>query len=228
MRQPGPDDDQRRGVLTELVAGRAQRGDVGGPQILHLVDEDGDAHAHVACQCGGVEQQFHEVDLDVAGVGAAGLRRDVDAGLPPFPHALVGRGAQSEGLEDAEELVDAFGISMRGRDSTDRHVQRRRQRSTQFLVRPSLDLAGAPSAGDGRRSELVEQYRLPDASQPGENDAAFRSAAGDAFEHDVEGVELLLSTCELGWALAGAGSVGVTHGVHGAKVTTNRAISADI
>ena len=152
----------------------------------------------------------------------------VDARLPPFAHPLVRGGAQREGLEDAEKLVDAFGVSMRGRNAAYRHVQRRRQGPAQFLVGASLDLAGAPAARDGRGSEVVEQHRLADAAQPSENDTAFRSAAGDAFEHDVEGVELLLSTGELGWALACAGSVRVTHGVHDRSVCGSLAFLADI
>ena len=42
VRQPGADDDQRQPGLADLVAGGAERGDVVGPEVLHLVDEDRD------------------------------------------------------------------------------------------------------------------------------------------------------------------------------------------
>ena len=208
------------GAASWLSSWHAAHRDVGGSEVLHLVDEDGNSDADIGGKGRGVEQQFDEVDLDIAGVGAARSGRYVDAWLPPLPHALVGSRAQRECLEHPQELVDSLRVSVRGRDTADRHVQRRRQWPAELLIGPRLDLPGTPSSGDCGRTQLVQQNRLPDAPQPRQYDAAFGSAAGDPFEDDVEGVELLLSAGEFWWALACAGSVRVTHGVHGAKVTT--------
>ena len=67
------------------------RGDVVGLDVLHLVDEQGDAAADVGGDAGGVAEQLDQVDLHVAGVGAAGRGRDVDAGLPAVADLRVGR-----------------------------------------------------------------------------------------------------------------------------------------
>ena len=48
VRQPGADHDQRGALLADLVAGAAERGELGGGDVLHLVDEERDADAEVA------------------------------------------------------------------------------------------------------------------------------------------------------------------------------------
>ncbi len=166
---------------------------------------------------GGVAEEFDQVDLDVAGVGAADARGHVDAGLPPVaqPGALAAdRRALGEGLEDAEEVVDAVrGPVVRG-ELADRHVQGGGHRAAQRLVRPSLDLAGAPEPADRRRAQCVEQDGLADAAQSGQDQAAFGPAPGDPFQDDVEDVEFSAPAGEFGWALAGAGGVGVADRIH--------------
>jgi hypothetical protein len=97
----------------------------------------------------------------------------------------------------------------------DRHVQGGGDRAAQRLVRPRLDLAGAPEPADRRRPQRVEQHRLAHAPQAGEHQAAFRAAAGDPFQHHVEGVQLAPASGQLRRALAGAGSVRVAHRIHG-------------
>ena len=83
VREPRADDDQRRALLGELVAGGADGRDVVGLHVLHLVDEQRDPAADVGGDPGGVAEQLDQVDLHVAGVGPPGGRRDVDARLPP-------------------------------------------------------------------------------------------------------------------------------------------------
>jgi len=56
-----------------------------GHQVLHLVDENGDTVAGVARKAGKVGEQFDQVNLDIAGVGASGDDRCVDARLPAVP-----------------------------------------------------------------------------------------------------------------------------------------------
>ena len=215
MGEPGADDDQRRALLGELVAGGADRGDVVGLHVLHLVDEQRDAAADVGGHAGGVAEQLDEVDLHVAGVGPPGGRRDVDAGLPAVADLRVGRLAPlGEGLEDAEDLLDRLLVAVPGAELAQRHVQRRGDRPAQRLVGAGLDLAGAPAARDRRRAELVEQHRLADAAQAGEHERALRTAVRDPLEDDVEGRQLGVAAGELGRALAGAGGVRVPHGIH--------------
>ncbi len=222
MGQAGADHDEGRGVLAQFVTRPADRGDVPRAEVLHLVDEQRDAHPHVAGEPGGVDQQLDEIDLEVPGVGAPLDGGGVDAGLPPFAHALVRGRPQRERLQHAEEVLDRFGVRVGRSDLTHGHVQRRRQRPAQVLIGPGLDLAGAPAPRDRRGAKLIEQDRLADAAQPGEHDAAFGSAAGDPFEHHVEGVELLRPAGELGRTLPRAGSVRVADRVHRSMVTASR------
>ena len=55
-----------------------------------------------------------------------------------------------------------------------------------------------------QRDIRAEQDGLAHSAQPGEHDRPLRTSARDPFEHHVEGVEDVIATGELGWALAGA------------------------
>jgi hypothetical protein len=81
--------------------------------------------AHVGGQRRGVGEQLDQVDLDVAGVGAAPGGRHVDAGRPAV--AELGRGVvgpQRERLQHRQHLVDPLGIAVVRGQLADRHVQR--------------------------------------------------------------------------------------------------------
>ena len=221
MRQSRAHDDERRAELGQLVAGGAERGDVLGADVLHLVDEDGDAGADVGGDRRRVAEQLDQVDLDVAGVGASAAGRHVDAGLPAVAQlgrraaAPGGSGALRERLEYAEERVDPVRGAVPGRQFADRHVQRGGDRPAQRLVRPGLDLAGAPEVVDRLGAQRVEQDRLAHSPQAGEHQAAFGATAGDPFQHHVEDVQFPPPPGEFGRALAGARCVRVADRIHG-------------
>jgi hypothetical protein len=197
------------------VAGGTQRRDVVGLQVLHLVDEDRDAGAHVGGQRRDLGEQLDEVDLDVAGVGPAAACGHVDPRLPAVAQlgALRGR-ALREGLEDAEGLVDPLGILVPHRQVADRPVQGGGQRAPQLGLRAGLDLARPPPGPDRHRPQLAEQHRLAHAAQTGEHEAALRPAARHPFEHDLERVDLAVPPGQLGGPLTGAGGERVAHRVH--------------
>ena len=65
VRQAGADDDQGGALLADLVAGAAQRRELGARDVLHLVDEQGDADPEVAGQLGDVGEQLDQVELEV-------------------------------------------------------------------------------------------------------------------------------------------------------------------
>jgi hypothetical protein len=198
------------------VAGGAQRGHVGRPEILHLVDEQGDAGAHVGGQRGGVGEQLHQVDLDVAGVGPPARRRHVDPRRPAVPQLRAGVvGAQGERLEHGQHLVDPVRVAVVRGQLTDGHVQGCGHRAAQGLIGPGLDLAGAPQPADRGRAQCVEQDGLADAAEAGEDEAALGTAAGHPLQHHVEGVQLTVAAGQLGRPLTCAGSVRVPHRVHG-------------
>ena len=135
--------------------------------------------------------------------------RHADAGVPAIaqpcraPLRAAGRLPLSEGAHHPESLV----AGPTGRPQlADRLVHGGGERTTQGLFRPRLQLPGPPAGPHGRRPQRVEEHGLADATQAGEHDRAFRSSAGHPFEDDVEGVELLVATGELGgrWPAPGA------------------------
>ena len=218
VRQPGADHDHRQAGLADLVAGRAQRGDVVRAEVLHLVDEDGDALADVGREPAEVGEQLHQVDLDVPGVGSPLHRRDVDAGVPLVAQLGAGPGlALREGPDHAEHVVDVVGL--RVAELADGLVQGARQRAAQALVGAGLELAGPPVAPHGGGAERVEQHRLADSAQAGQDQAALRAAVRHPLEDDVEGTELLVTPRELGRPLAGTGRVRVPDRVHAGTVS---------
>ena len=212
--RPGAHHDQRPVALRQLVAGRAQRRDVRGLHVLHLVDEQRDPDAEVSGHRGGVGQQLGQVDLQVARVGPAAHGRDVDAQLGD-DRALGAAGvAGGERLEHAQEVIDPVRRPVPGRQLADGHVQRAGDRPPDRLLGPGLDLAGAPQPLHRHRPEGVQQHGLADAAQPGQHHAALRPAAGDPLQHDLELGDLTVTAGQLGRPLSGARRVRISHGVH--------------
>ena len=212
--------------LPDLVAGGAQRGDVVRAEVLHLVDEHGDALAGVGGQAAEVGQQLDQVDLDVAGVGPAADGRHVDARAPAVPQLGVGaRVALGERAEHAEGVVGL--LLLRVAELADRLVQRARQRLAEPLVGARLELAGPPAPADRLAAQRVEQDGLADAAQSGEDQAALGAVLRDPLEDDVERAQLLVPPRELGRTLAGAGRVRVPDRVHARTVSGCLADSLD-
>jgi hypothetical protein len=230
VRQSGADHDERRALLGQLVAGRAQRRDIVGQQVLHLVDEDRDALAGVGGQSRDIAQQLDQVDLDVPRVGPPADHRHVDARLPPrrrLAGPLRGRGlALREGLQHAEDVP--LTVLVRAGQLADRQVQRRRQRMPQRLVGPGLELAGTPTATYSRAAHRVEQHRLADAAQSDQHDGPFRAAPRHAFEHHVERLQLGIASGQLGRTLPRTGGVRIADRIHDRTVSSYLANPRDL
>jgi hypothetical protein len=93
-------------------------------------------------------------------------------------------------------------------------VQRGRDRPSDRLVGPGLDLARAPQPLHGHGLERVEQDGLADAAQAGDDHAALGTATGHPLEHDFELLQLSVTPGELRRTLPGAGGIGIAHRVH--------------
>ena len=127
MGQAGADHDQRQARLADLVAGGAQRRDVVGAEVLHLVDEDRDPEAAVGGEPAEVGEELDEVDLDVTGVGPAPHRGRVDARVPLVAELRARAGvALGEGAHHAEHV--GHGLLVGVPELAHRLVERRRQR----------------------------------------------------------------------------------------------------
>ena len=57
-------------------------------------------------------------------------------------------------------------------------------------------------------------YACGFAPEPGEHQTAFRAAAGDPLQHDLERVDLAVPPGQLRWPLPGAGGERVAHRIH--------------
>ena len=215
MGQAGADDDQRRALLGQLVAGGADGGDVVGLQVLHLVDEQRDAAADVGGDAGGVAEQLDQVDLHVAGVGPAGGRRArrcrAASGRAPWRRADC---PQRERLEDAEHLVDRVLVAVRGPARAAPCAARRRPAGA-ATGRAGPRSCRCPSRGAiaADRSWLSSTV-LPTPRSPVSTRERSGPAVGDPLQDDVEGRQLRVAAGQLGRALAGAGGVRVPHGIH--------------
>jgi len=150
--------------------------------------------------------------------------------LPGVADLRSGRvGLQREGLDHTQDLVDLRGVrAAAATEFPDGEVQCAGERSTQRLVGPGLELAGSPAPSDSRRPQRVEQHRLADPAQAGEDERAFGPAAGDAFEDDVECLELTVTAGQFGGTLPGTGRVGVADGIHGATVSGSITLYRDV
>src|SRR5690606_5605997 len=133
--------------------------------------------------------EFGEVELEVAGVGAATGRRNLVRRTPPHALARLRRGLQRERLQDAEEAVDPFRIAVPRSQLPRRRVHRLRHRQPDRTVGPGLGAAGR-------------------------GHAARRAAVGAPLEDPCELAYLAVASGELGRSLPGAGRVGIPYGVH--------------
>src|SRR5664280_3851174 len=143
MGQSGSDDDDRKSALADLMAGRTQRGDVLGRQVLHLVDEDRHASADVCGEPTDIRQQLDQVDLDVSRVGSPGHCGHVDSGVPAITKPRGrGRLALGERLDDAENIVDVLALWVA--ELADRDMQGGTDGPSEPLVGTRFELASAP------------------------------------------------------------------------------------
>jgi hypothetical protein len=199
------------------VAGRAERRDVVGAEVLHFVEEDRDTTSGVGREPADIGEQFHQVDLDVTGVGASTRGRDVDAGTPlVFESRARARISLGEGPNHTEHLVDR--VLIRVAEFAYGLMQRTAQRTAQPLVGAGFEFAGPPLAAYGSRAQRVEQHGLADTAQAGEDEGAFGASPRHPLQDDVERRELLVAAGELGRALARTGGVRVANRIHDVTV----------
>jgi len=151
-----------------------------------------------------------------AGIRPAALGRDVDAERDRDRGPLgCLRVAERERLEHAEEVLDPVRGPVPGREFAHRHVQRGRDRPADRLIRPGLDLPGAPEPLQGHRPEGIEQHRLADTPEPGEHHAPLRAPPGYPLEHHLELPDLPVAPGEFWRSLPRAWGVRITHRIHG-------------
>ena len=208
------------------MARRAERGDVLGPEVLHLVDEDGDPAPQVGGKPADIGQQFHQVDLDVARVGPAGDGGGVDAGIPAVAQLRIRGGlALRERLHHPQHVVHL--VELRMPELPHRDMRRGGDRAPERLVRARLKLPCAPTGSDCLAAKSVEQHGLSDAPQTGEDQRALGAPLRHAVQHDIELGKLLITAGQLGRALTGTGRIRVPDRVHDWTVCQCLTFSAD-
>ena len=227
VRQAGTDHDQRRALLADLVAGPADRGELLGGDVLHLVDVERDADAEVAGQRGHVAEQLDQVELEVARVGAALDRDGVDRRRPAHALAVGQLGTQRERLEHAGHRLDAVGVAVPVGDFADRGVHCLRDRDPDALVGARLDLAGAPGPLHRLAAQRVEQHGLADAAQSREHHAPLGPAGRHPLQGDLELLQLPVATGQLRRPLTCSWGVRIADRVHVSTVSAYLPFSLD-
>src|SRR5690606_18877601 len=146
-------------------------------------------------------------------------------GVPPVAQLGTRLVLLRERLDDAQDVVEllAPGVAQLAHG----HVEGGGHRPAHALVGPRLVLAGPPPRPHRGAPQRVEQDGLAHAPQPGEDHRALGAAPLDAFEHDLEAMELLVAAGELGRPLAGAGGVGVSDRIHHRTVCRSLAWRAE-
>jgi hypothetical protein len=109
-------------------------------------------------------------------------------------------------------VVGLIGVGMA--EFTHCGVQSRAEWAAQRLVGPRLELPGAPAIPYCGGPQGVEENRLADSAQAGEDQRSLWAAGGYPLQDDVERLELGVASGELGRALPGTGGVGVPDGIH--------------
>src|SRR5690606_17654678 len=149
-----------------------------------------------------------------------------DAGVPPVAEFRPGTGiALDERLDHSQGVLAG---SARRAELADRLMQRGGEGPAQGLVRSRLELAGAPPGAHRRGPQGAEEDGLAHPAQTREDDGPFRPPTRHPFQHDVEGVELLVPAGELGRTLAGAGRIRVANRIHDRRLYASLATTAYI
>ena len=213
---PAPTTITRQPGLADLVAGRAQRGDVVGAEVLHLVDEDRRCPCPTSAASPPTSVSSSTRSISMSPESARPRDRGhVDAGAPAAPAACAsGAGvALGEGPDHAQHVVDAVRLRWpSSRTAWCRALGSGRRshwsgRASSLPVPQRLRTAG--------RAQRVEQHGLADPAQPGQHQRCARGGpAATRSRTTSNGAQLLVAAGELGRALAGAGGVGVPDRVH--------------
>ncbi len=122
--------------------------------------------------------------------------------------------AAHEALEDGQST---FGLVFRAREAVQLEkelAQRRHQQGGQRLVLVGLQGHGAVASLGGHTLDFIEQHRLADTAQAGEEDAFLRALGFDATEEDASLFENSFATNHLGRWRTGPGRKRVFYGVH--------------
>ena len=187
-----------------------ERLEVGGSQELDLVEKEDDAHPVLGRGVADRDEQVTQVLGQSAAVGRAGQRVDVEA----RGHAAVGTEGERERLEDGRGSERPLRPARLGRELQQGAAHLGRHLGGEGGVLFDFPLDRRPVARLGLVAEHVEQHRLTDAAQPGDDLRLCRVAALESLEQDVEGLDLLVAADERRRLGAGAGGVGVLARVH--------------
>ena len=159
-------------------------------------------------------EQRREIVLEVAVVGEARLRLEVEADLDVLVLDLQRLGEARERAQRA--LAERLRLLV-ARQAQQRDAQLRREQRRQRTALGRLDAQRLDARRLGVVAHAVEQHGLADAAQADHQDALRRQAAADALDRDADLLAQLVAAGELRRRRAGARGIGIGDGVHGAK-----------
>jgi len=216
--KPGTDEEHRRGDvgLSQRVDRHVDGLQVGAGGFLQLVDQQQGADPELQRGVTDHLQEGGEVLAEPAAVGDAVLRLDLGAEGDAVESQL-----QREGLQHRERALEFGPAQMPARGRAHRLGQLGREDLPQRHRRGRLHLRHDPLAGVRLTHQLVEQHRLADPAEPGDDPTPVTLAVLlSAAQHHVEVSEDAFSAGEDGRTATGTGSERVQDRIHVSETIT--------
>ena len=156
---------------------RDQRFEVGALEKLHLVEQEHDTALDVRGDRADLDQQLTQIARQIAAVSSAQLRFDIEREVD------ASTGAEGEGLQDPERAPNAILQRLHPRQFQERRPAERCNQLREPRVVRCLGASRHPAIGDRDVLECLQQHRLTDPAEPGDEQALLRVADPDPPQH---------------------------------------------
>ena len=195
------------------MQGGDQRLELGPAEELDLVEQQHEPRGRLTPRrLANREQHIGEVEREVVVVGDAVGRFDVEAGVPRA--VLVD--LEREGSQHRRRAPHALTPLRLGRQLEQGGAQPQAEVASELLVvvLAHLELEDHPIGALGLGAELPEQHGLSDTAQTGDDHRLLGASPGEAGQHQVEGLELVVATDDGLRSGSGVRGVGISEAVH--------------
>ena len=175
---------------------------------MELVDREQDPRCVIAGHPADLDEQTRQIGAELTGIGRPEDRVDVDAQLGPVGDP------QGERLQDSERTAYGLADPALGIHAEQDPAEGRRDGRGQVPVLGDLDVFVEVTPPVGQLLEFVQEHRLADAAQTGEELALAIGPPEEPLERDVHVPDGGLAADEGRWPGAGSWVVGVPYRVH--------------
>ena len=203
------------------MGGADERAELERRDLVQLVDEQGRAEALALGALAEGDEQLGEVGLEVAGVGDARFRLDLEPEAAVDQPGLHGPG---EARRDPADALRPLLVPPAPVDGADHRRQGLGHLGPQVATGTGLEQLDRPAGGVGVGPELQQQHGLADAAQPGQHDRLERVARRGPADDDVPRLDHPVPAGEQRRRRAGPWRVRVRDGIHGSTIAPSVAL----